>query len=97
MLAVKEAKTAVGYPEVAQPPCFPHQIGAAPWVRSRWRRGIPKDMRAKIAEAVPTFGMAIKVYAPGIGPGHLSFLEVRADPLVIGERDGKLYLIAAWE
>jgi hypothetical protein len=99
----KEVQTEIAYPEIPGIP--PNFIGFCPLMKytpGGWPPDMPKRVRQAIAEAVPMFGMAIRVFYPERVRGPLnwdsSFLwRTKVDPLVIGEKDGKYYLIAAWD
>jgi hypothetical protein len=91
--------TEIPYPEVTTSPR--DWAGASPFLRTRrqlrFRRGIPIEQQKKIAEAVQVFGMAITIYAPGNGWSRDWLWHPKGDPVVTGEKDGKLYLVAAWK
>jgi len=96
-------KDKIAYPEIPDLPA--NTIGFCPLLKntpSGWPPGMPVRVQKAIAKAVPTFGMTIKVFYPvrrindlGWDPDPL--WGRKCDPLVIGENDGKHYLIAAWE
>lgn len=99
-----ETKTPA-YPQCQGPPVgwmgFP-----VVWVRGRRVRKwdlMPEKIWEKVKEAIPVFGLALRVYAPSPGRGRRLLEEhplvklKRIDPLVIGEKDGHFYLVAAWE
>ena len=102
-LAIAERQVKVGYPEIPNLPA--NTIGFCPLLKytpSGWPLGMPKRVQEAIAEAVPAFGMTIRVYYPEKKTGPCRWHEQplwghKGDPLVIGERDSKYYLIAAWE
>lgn len=106
MTAVKpvEGKTEIlPYPELPQAP--EKAIGFCPLIGNPSKRfppDMPKRVQKEIEKAVPVFGMTIKVFYPEKIEGPLSWHNrplwgTKGDPLVIGERDGRFYLIAAWE
>jgi hypothetical protein len=93
----KEVQTEIAYPEVHNLPA--NTIGFCPLIgkkAKRWPPGMPERVQKAIAKAVPTFGMSIQVFYPAVRP-MTPLWGRKGDPLVIGEKEGKYYLIAAWE
>jgi hypothetical protein len=94
----KEVQTEIAYPEV---PNLPHNtVGFCPLIgkkAKRWPPGMPEHVQKAIAKAVPTFGMSIQVFYPKPLRAAEPLWGRKGDPLVIGQRNGKYYLIAAWE
>ena len=94
-LLQEKTQVEIAYPEIPNLPS--NKIGFCPLIgrrSKRWPPDMPKDVQKAIAEAVPTFGMSIRVFYPA---RYLRSWGNKGDPLVIGEKDGKFYLIAAWE
>lgn len=65
--------------------------------RTGWPPDMPKRVQKAIAEAVPVFGMTIRVFYPAPSNVSVPLWGSKGDPLVIGEKDGMFYMIAAWE
>jgi hypothetical protein len=54
----------------------------------------PKTVWPLIMEAIPVFGLSnLYVYAPK----EAFMISQKADPAIIAENNGNLYLIAVWE
>ena len=90
------------WPELKQPPQNALRVPLMPkkGQRVKMPKGItcclatspPATAWPRIIEGIEDFGLNnLYVYAP-----EKAFL-VRADPAIIAERNGRLYLIAAWE
>lgn len=96
--AIIEKIPVTTYPEIPNLPT--NMVGFCPLKRttpSGWPPGMPKRVQKAIAEAVPTFGMTIRVFYPKPHIASNPIWGRKRDPLVIGEKDDKFYLIAAWE
>jgi hypothetical protein len=94
----KEVQTEIAYPELSNLPA--NTIGFCPLIgkkAKRWPPGMPERVQRAITEAVPTFGMSIQVFYPKPLIPTTPLWGRKGDPLVIGEKEGKYYLIAAWE
>lgn len=101
--AIAERQSLTTYPEIPNLPA--NTVGFCPLGRttpSGWPPDMPKRVQKAIAEALPAFGMSIQVFYPTRTRDHLGWdpdplWGRKGDPIVIGEKDGKFYLIAAWE
>lgn len=99
---LEKQSTVITYPEI---PYLPKKsVGFCPLLRGTvggWPPDMPPRVQMAIAKAVPVFGMSIQVFYPrdsenSLGWDPSALWGSKVDPLVVGEKDGKLYLIAAW-
>lgn len=95
----RETLSQIRYPELKRPP-HGLKVPLVPRGKVKMPRGIspqlatspPATAWPRIMAAIPEFGLNnLYVYAPE------EAFRTKADPAIIAEKDGKYYLIAAWE
>lgn len=98
-----EVKVVRTWPELRKPPKDALRVPLIPRAGQKIRmpRGLtcclaanpPATAWPRIMDAVQDFGLdSLYVYAP-----EEAFQKAKVDPAIIAEKDGKFYLIVAWE